>query len=108
LLQAARDLAAAAVAQFRALDQPDGLLGALETLARIVAEDEPERAMLLWHYADARRAALHIPRLPLDEAIWEEARAALLARCGPAAWKTSSDAARAADLDQLLEPPARP
>jgi predicted ATPase/DNA-binding XRE family transcriptional regulator len=105
---AARDLAAAAVAEFRALDQRDGLLGALETLARIVAEDEPERAMLLWHYADAQRAALHIPRLPLDESIWEEARAALLARCGPAAWKTSSDAARAADLDRLLGPPARP
>jgi predicted ATPase/DNA-binding XRE family transcriptional regulator len=105
---AARDLARSAVAQFRALEQRDGLLGALETLARVVTEDDPEQAMALWHYADAQRAALQIPRLPLDEAIWEEARADLLARCGPAAWKTSSDAARAADLDRLLEPPARP
>ncbi len=89
-----RDLAQAASDLFRAIGHPAGLLSALEVLALLAAADgDFTAAASTWALIHHGRQALDAVRTPLEQRIWEQARATLERQLAPST------------LQQLLDTP---
>ncbi len=78
------ELAQAAFALFQAIEQPAGLLSALELLALLhAANGDYASAARTWAQVHHGRHALAMVRTPLDERTWQQARATLAQQLGP-------------------------